>query len=173
MRKLLAVMLCLTSVAHAQTPESNQIRRFIEEGQVQCNGPQESDRTCESMATYRFVADGSLTYDYSALLSGTDIVRNGTALATLDGNKICGVISGAEARDSSFERNGAPVPDNVRQQIVSALERLPETHICTQYTADNGQFAGTVYVNGTARPELAQNSIWLRDTQGWIVGQRP
>lgn len=143
-------------------------------GQLQCFEPNAAAKTCQSLGSYVFHANGAIDNVAEILLAPQPvIVMRASGPVTVENNSICGPLRAEDIAAATFTVNGAAASDAEAGQIRSAMQQQLAPMIgvqnCMTAVADGEGFRADSTIGGTPRPELSQRMIWVGANDGWRV----
>lgn len=144
-------------------------------GKMQCHMPNTATKSCLSLASYVFAADGSISNKAEILLAPQmGLTMTTVSPVSVKNGAICGQLS--DLSDAAFAMNGQAAPpqvaDTIRQQVGQALAPMMGKEICTTYKPDGADFVTSSTIDGQPAPQLgSQKVMWVAPGDGY--GARP
>lgn len=144
------------------------------DGQVQCYEPDVDQKTCQSIVSYRFEANGqTISKAQMVLNDGTRIVVIAEDEVYVRNHAECSSGDISPAHILSIELDGATLSgddlNSVRQELASAMqEEIGEGEYCSTYhPKPDGSMTTVVTVAGQLRPDFTSTMRWVRREDGW------
>lgn len=144
-------------------------------GELQCDGPDLTHRTCKAISSYAFAPDGAVTNQSESVIStsGPMIMRTNSHVAVHDG-AVCGPVSADDIDQAQILFAGRPISgqqsDQVKAQLKSGLGPMLGAEVCTRFSPAENGYTTQVTVNGQAAPaEASVQVIWIKPSEGWTV----
>lgn len=143
-------------------------------GQAQCFVPNAEAKTCQSIASYVFNANGVIDNISETLLMPQPVVvmRTSSPVTARD-NALCGPLTAEDLGRATFTIDGRPATEeetaNIRAGLTQHLAPMFNVEICVSVSAVAGGYQANSTVGGTARPDLAQPMLWVRPEDGYRV----
>lgn len=161
----------MTSPAVAQTGD---VLAPARAGQLQCFEPNVAAKTCQSLGSFVFHADGSIdNVAEIVLMPSPVIVMRASGPVTVENNAICGPLRAEDIANASFTLNGAAASAEETAQLRGAMSQqlapLFGVQNCVTLTPDGDGLRAESTIGGTPRPEIAQRAIWVAADAGWRV----
>jgi hypothetical protein len=143
-------------------------------GQLQCFEPNAAAKTCQSLGSYVFGADGAIENVAEILLMPSPlIVMRASGPVTVENGAICGPLRAEDIANATFTVNGSPASAEEATQIRAAMQQQLAPMIgvqnCITLTPDGGGFRADSTIAGAPRPDLTQRTIWVDANDGWRV----
>ena len=143
-------------------------------GQLQCYAPDVARKTCQSLAAYAPLGDGTIINTATVLITPTPVLTMETAApVTIEGGAVCGAIRRRDLDQARFAVGGQPLDpakvEPLRQQIASAFAPILDRHVCTTHVPDGAAWVANVTIDGVAQPALSQKVIWVSPGDGYSV----
>lgn len=145
-----------------------------EKGDVQCYQPDTTKKTCQSIADYKRLPDGTIQNVATVLVGLKPVVVMQTATTvTIRNGQVCGPIKQADIDGATFTVNGAPATakqaELLRKQMTDSMATLLNADICTAYLQSGNSFTARETVDGASQPNLDQHVIWVAQADGYKV----
>ncbi|WP_066795542.1 hypothetical protein [Sphingomonas soli] len=142
-------------------------------GKIQCVMPNEANKTCIGVTSYKIKADGSFESTTTLLIAPTPLITlTVTSPGTVKDGALCGPVNKADFEAAKIEMDGQPANDAVatavRSQMAGALAPMDGKMGCSTEAADG---TVTVTLDGEIRPEMTQKTKWVSPADGYKVGQ--
>ena len=144
-------------------------------GMLQCYSPDDTAKTCRSLAGYVAQADGSFVNDATVLIvPEPPLTLQTSSVVRVKGNAVCGPITERQLKAGKLLLHGQELPpgraNSIRTQIGGAMASFIGKEICTTYMPGaGGLLIANATVDGVARPDLQQNVRWVRPEDGYRV----
>lgn len=144
-------------------------------GKLQCYSPSAATKSCRSLASYAFAADGSIANRAEVLLAPqVGLVMTTVSPVTVKNGAVCGMLG--DLSDAEFVMNGQPaapqVADSIRERLGPVRAPMMGKEICTVYRPDGDGFITEATIGGQPTPPgAAQKVIWVAPSDGY--GVRP
>lgn len=138
-------------------------------GQLQCYTPDESRRTCRSIASYNFRADGVVHNQAVVLLEPNLIMKVSTLVDVRDG-AVCGHLDGIDAAEFIVEGHPADAQQTfrLRKLLAATYGFAAGREYCTQYTPEGEGYRTALTVDGVPMPQ-SRYVIWVDPADGYRV----
>ena len=154
--------------------QSGDVLAPARQGQVQCFVPNAAARTCQSIGSYAFNANGAIDNTSEILIMPQPVVvMRTTSPVTVRNNAICGPLTAEDIARSTFTIDGRPATEqetaNIRTGLTQQLTPMFNVEMCVSVSAVDGGYRADSTVGGTARPDLAQPMLWVRPGDGYRV----
>lgn len=170
----MSISILLMAAAFATDPVADPISP-AKGGMLQCYVPDDTNKTCRSLAGYVAKDDGSYVNDATVLISLEPLVTLQTSsIVRVKDNAICGPVTEREFQAGKVLLDGQTLPPStasaIRAQVGKAMASFIGKEICTTYTPGAGAWlVADVTVDGVARPDLRQNVRWVQPTDGYRI----
>jgi len=143
-------------------------------GQLQCFEPNVAAKTCQSLGSFVFHANGSIDNVAEILLMPSPaIVMRASGPVTVENNAICGPLRAEDIEAATFTINGAAASAEESAQLKAAMGQQLAPMIgvqnCLTLTSDGDGLRADSTIGGTSRPDLTQRAIWVGANDGWRV----
>jgi len=144
-------------------------------GQIQCYGPNVARKTCDSMAAYRFGANGVIENAVLVLIAKNPVITMKTvSLVQVRGRQVCGAMSPRDIASATLTLNGqvldAKQSATLRARIYNSMKGVFGRQICTAYIADGAALIAKATVDGAPQPAQSdQRVIWISERDGFSV----
>lgn len=143
-------------------------------GQLQCFEPNVAAKTCQSLGSYVFHANGSIDNVAEILIAPTPaIVMRASGPVTVENNAICGPLRAEDIQNATFTVDGAAASAEEAAQIKAAMlqQLAPMIGVqnCLTLAPEGDGFRANSTIAGTPRPELSQRMLWVGANDGWRV----
>lgn len=143
-------------------------------GQLQCFEPNVAAKTCQSLGSFTFHANGAIDNGAEILLMPSPvIVMRASGPVTVENNAICGPLRAEDIANATFTVNGAPASAEEAAQIRGAMQQQLAPMIgvqnCLSIAPEGDAFRANSTIAGTPRPELSQRMLWVGANDGWRV----
>lgn len=144
------------------------------QGQVQCFVPNVAAKTCQSIGSYAFNANGVIdNVSETLIMPQPAVVMRASSPVTVRNNAICGPLTAADVGRATFTIDGRPASEqetaNIRAGLTEQLAPMFNVEMCVSVTAVDGGYRADSTVGGVARPDLAQPVLWVRPEDGYRV----
>lgn len=143
-------------------------------GQVQCYEPDVARKTCESIGSYRFEADGRILNKAEIVLKeGARVLVIAESEVYVRDQAECSSEPVAPGHILSVEIDGAPLTgddlDILREELANGMnDVIGEGEYCSTYhPKPDGSMVALVTVDGRARPDFTSTVRWVRREDGW------
>lgn len=141
-------------------------------GKLQCHAPNAATKSCRSLATYAFAADGTISNKAEVLLAPQmGLIMTVTSSVAVKNGAVCGALPTFD--QATFVMNGQPAHEPttqaIRQQLGQAMAPMVGKEICTTYKPDGDGFTAEATMGGQPAPGGAQKVIWVAPTDGYKV----
>ncbi|HVJ01278.1 MAG TPA: hypothetical protein VM662_03795 [Sphingomonas sp.] len=145
------------------------------EGKIQCIAPNKEKKSCIGMASYTVRPDGSFDTTARVLIAPTPaIVMETRSSGKKEADALCSVIRRQDYADARITIGDTPADaatgDAIRSQLLGAIATLDGKKACSRAVPEGEVLRIDVTVDGMARPELTQRSIWVRPDEGYKLG---
>ncbi len=145
-----------------------------QEGKQQCYAPNVEAKTCQALAGYELVEDGTYRNTATVLIAPSPVVTMTTvSQVTVKDGAVCGYNRVEDLQASEIDVDGMPIPEaqasGVRGQIIQAMAPMIGPEICTRYTSDGDGLSAETSFDGVARPEFNTRVIWVSPDDGYRV----
>jgi hypothetical protein len=101
------------------------------------------------------------------------VMRTSTSVEVRSG-AVCGRARARDIEAATFTIAGSPVPQQMVQlaspQILSVMRRHIDREICATFVPNGPGFTTHVTIDGVAHPEISETFIWVRSSDGYVVG---
>ncbi|RYY35729.1 MAG: hypothetical protein EOP59_15170 [Sphingomonadales bacterium] len=167
---MLEALLILAASATAQTADPLAQARA---GKVQCVTPNDANKTCMGVTTYKVNADGSFETETTLMIAPSPLITMTVkAPGNVQGNALCGPVDKADFAAATILMDGQPANDAmaaaVRAQLSGAIAPMDGKMSCGTEAADG---TVTVTLDGVARPDMTLKTKWVSPSDGYKVGQ--
>jgi hypothetical protein len=154
--------------------QSGDVLAPARQGQVQCFVPNVAAKTCQSIGSYAFNANGAIdNVSETLIMPAPLVVMRASAPVTVRNNAICGPLTAADIARATFTIDGRPATEqqtaNIRAGLAQQLAPMFDVEMCVSVTAVDGGYRADSTVGGVARPDLAQPVLWVRPEEGYRV----
>ena len=145
-------------------------------GFVQCYEPDDSKRTCQSIASYQKTGDGRWDNVAVVLIPAAQAITLQTVTPVrVRGSAVCGFIRSEDIRKGTLRVSGRRLSDEqaapILGKIAASLASLTAKEICTTYVAGETDWIAKAQVTGGA-PVPDQRMRWIRPADGYQVASR-
>ena len=167
-------VLALGLMAAPAIGQSGDVLTPARSGQLQCFEPNVAAKTCQSLGSYVFHADGRIDNVAEILLMPSPvIVMRASGPVTVENNAICGPLRAEDIEAATFTVNGAAASAEETAQLKAAMNQQLAPMIgvqnCLSLAAEGDGLRANSVIGGRARPELSQRMIWVGANDGWRV----
>ena len=143
-------------------------------GELQCYSPDRSNKTCNSLASYKREPDGTIDNMALVLISKNPLITMETVSpVAVKSGQVCGKIRERDIDQAKFT-NGhdaldASQVERLRQQLRVAFRDMFNHEICTRYSAEGDVLVAKVTKDGVPMPTAEQRVIWVSPKEGYRV----
>lgn len=168
---MLVIPFLLSASAAAPAGSVNPLTK-AEQGLLQCYRPDVSNKTCQSIASYR--RTGPDVFDNKAIIP----LGNGASLethtpVTLKDGAVCGVIRAEDVIAGTLRMGQTAVATEqakpVLERIAQGLAAFAGKEICTRYQPTGADFTARVTIAGAERPDQSVTVKWISASDGYTV----
>ena len=143
-------------------------------GQMQCYQPNPATKSCQSLASYRAGANGTIDNTAIVMIAPKPLITIETVTPVeIKNGQVCGKTQAKDIAAAKLTVDGKPVEgpqaDAMRQRIGAAFMPMFDHEICTAYVADGSGFIAKATDNG-ALMSAAPRVIWVSTGDGYKVG---
>lgn len=154
--------------------QSGDVLAPARQGQVQCFVPNAAAKTCQSIGSYAFNANGVIdNVSETLIMPQPVVVMRASSPVVVRNNAICGPLTEADIARATFTIDGRPATEqetaNIRAGLTQQLAPMFNVDMCVSVTAVDGGYRADSTVGGAARPDLAQPMLWVRPEDGYRV----
>jgi hypothetical protein len=144
------------------------------DGFVQCYEPDDSKKTCHSIAIYKAKGDGTYANTAIVLLAPHQAVTLETVtLVQIKNEAVCGFVRNNDLLTGKLRLSGQLLPDDraapILAKIAAAYTPFLDKEICTEYVAGADGLIAKVRIEGSTSPVPDQRVKWVRPADGYIV----
>lgn len=144
------------------------------EGWVQCYEPDESLKTCQSIAAYKQNGDGSWDNTAIVSISPTQPMTIETVTTVREENgAVCGYIRRADIMNGTLRLSGKPVPPGkalpLLRNFANGMAPMLDRKICTTYAESFSGMIATASFEGADFAVPEQRVIWVLPSHGYRV----
>ena len=165
----------LTLVAAATVPaDSDGPLHKSEEGYVQCYEPDDTAKTCQSLAAYKRNADG--TWDNTAIVllaPKQPITLETVTTVSVKHGAICGYIRSEDVLRGKLRISGQSIPPEkaapILIKIAESMATLTNKEICTEYLPSQDDLLARINIEGGVTPIPDQRVRWMLPSDGYTV----
>ena len=150
-----------------------------EAGFMQCYQPDQTAKTCQSIASYKPNGDGTWVNTAVVALSPRQpITLETTTPVHLNAEgAICGQIRRDDVMKGKLAYAGQQLPDDkaapILARIADGMAPMMGKEICTTYLADGAGMIAKVTIDGQSAPMPDQKVIWIRPEDGYTAHLNP
>ena len=143
-----------------------------EMGMLQCYRPDDAQKTCQSIASYRKTGPG--TYDNGAEIAASDGVTLETHTpVVIKGDAVCGTIRRQDILAGTIRVGGEPLDAKSAKpllaRIAQAIASVTTAEICTRYEPTDTGFTAKIFFAGAYQPGRDETVKWIRVDEGYTV----
>ncbi len=145
-------------------------------GQLQCFAPDPSRKMCRGLVGYTWGQAGAIRVRGDILMAPSElliVMRTSTSVEVRSG-AVCGQVRARDIAASTFTIAGQPVPQQMVQfaspQILSMLRSHIGKEVCATFVPNGSSFSTQLTVDGVDQPQVSETFIWVRPTDGYVVG---
>jgi hypothetical protein len=145
-------------------------------GQLQCFVPDPSRKMCRALAGYTFGPSGAIQARGDILMAPSEllvVMRTSTSVEVRSG-AVCGQVRDRDIAASTFTIAGQPVPQQMVQlaspQILSVLRSHINKEVCATFVPNGSSLRTELTLDGVDQPQVSENFIWVRPSDGYRVG---
>lgn len=171
--ELLAAMVAVAAAGVDTSPLAKS-----DDGFVQCYEPDDTARTCQSIAVYK--RSGAGTWDNVAIV----VIDPGHALSletvtpvSVKNNAVCGYIRPDDVLRGKVRLSGVVLPDDKAApflaKIAAAMAPMMNKEICTTYLQAQGSLVAKASIEGSTVMAPDQRVRWILPSDGYTVGSAP
>jgi hypothetical protein len=144
------------------------------EGKLQCYVPNETAKTCQSLAGYRLGPGGEIVNFAAVMISASPpVIMKTEAAIRLKSSQDCGVLRPQHIDAATFTVDGRPADAAhtaaLRAQMKAASQSTFGHEVCVSYVPVGQSFLATSTIDGVPRPALDQKMIWVSPSDGYRV----
>jgi hypothetical protein len=172
---MLGIELLVALIAASATDVDTSPLTKSDGGFVQCYEPDDTAKTCRSIAAYR--RSGAGTWDNIAIVSidpGHPVSFETITPVSVKNGAVCGYIRLADLLKGKLRVSGEALPDDkaapVLAKIAAAMAPMLNREICTTYVQRQGSLVATATVGGLTTPVPDQRVRWILPSDGYTVG---
>jgi hypothetical protein len=145
-----------------------------DDGMIQCYGPNETAKSCQSIASYRRNADGTYANTAIVLLAPSPIVTLETVTTvTIEDGAVCGFIRKTDIANGKLSISNKAVPAAqaapLLEKVSLAMASLVDRKICTRYVPAGTGLTAKATVAGETDPIPDQAVKWVKPSDGYTV----
>jgi hypothetical protein len=146
---------------------------LAEKGWMQCYQPNETNKTCESIAEYRRLKDGSYANTATVLISATQPISMKTiTIVRIRSGAVCGSIAEADLKSGKVLMSGHDLPTEkaspILAKIAEAMAPNLNKEICTTYFREGINRIAKATIAGQSLPPEKQVK-WIKPSDGYRV----
>jgi len=143
-------------------------------GELQCYSPDRSNKTCDSLASYKREPDGTIDNTALVLISKNPLITMETVSPVeVRSGQVCGKIRERDIDAAQFANGhdalNASQTVRLRQQMRVAFKNMFNHEICTRYSPDGDALVAEVTKDGAPMPIARQRVIWVSPRDGYRV----
>lgn len=143
-------------------------------GYLECTMPEESAKTCVSMASYRMLSDGSIISDDQLLLNvQPPVVLRTQSKVIRKGAQICATMTDKILADATLTIAGEPADaENARSWKQTIRERVGSLfglEMCATYSGQTKYVTTISSVGGRAARSQPITMRWVRKSEGYSL----
>ncbi len=143
-------------------------------GDLQCYQPNETTKTCASIAAYRSIDSTHYSNPAVVLLSKAGPITLETITPVeVVGDAVCGAITAKVLAAGKIQVAGKPLGEKdaipLLAQIAESMGPLIGKQICTKYVSTTSGLTAKVSIDGVYTPAMDQRVKWVRPAEGYIV----
>ncbi len=143
-------------------------------GKMQCYVPDETRKTCASMALYKANGDGTYANTAIILLNKSPVVLMETVTPVrIVAEAVCGTIRAEDIAKAKLTVNGQVLtPEQAAPalaQVSTAMASIEGRDICTTYVENNLNLTAKSSIDGVAQPAMDQAVKWVARADGYTV----
>jgi mannosyltransferase OCH1-like enzyme len=143
---------------------------------VQCYQPDEVNKTCESIAEYRWLKGSTYANTATVLISATQAIAIKTiSPVSVKNHAVCGYVSKSDLLNGRVQVSGRDLPTDKASQILAkfadAMASNLNREICTTYFREGTSLIARGTIGGTD-PFPEKRVVWIKRTDGYRVAPR-
>jgi hypothetical protein len=145
-------------------------------GQLQCYSPDTARKTCNSLASYKPGANGTIDNIAVVLISSNPVITmEASSPVEIKDSKICGKIRKQDIGAAKFKVGGQSLDATqaapLRQQMRRSYANIFDREICTAYLDKGGILLSKATLDGVPMPASTdQQVLWVSPRDGYGVG---
>ena len=176
---LSTALLAATPMSAASPVPLNNPLAQAEAGFEQCYQPDQTAKTCGSIASYRRNGDGTWANTALVALSPRQPITLETVsvVRVNEAGAVCGQIIKDDVMKGKLALAGQPLPDDksavLLARIADSMAPLMGKDICTTYLPDGAGFIAKATIDGKPANLPDQKVIWIRPEDGYTARLNP
>lgn len=150
-----------------------------DEGLMQCYEPNDSAKTCRSIASYQRNGNGTWANTAIILLSQSQPITLQTVTQVyVKAGAVCGYVRKEQVLNGKIQYAGQPIPDEkaatILAKVAEGMAPYLDREVCTEYVQVQDELIAKGKIEGGAAPLLPDQRVrWIRPSEGYHVAPAP